>query len=398
MFVLTGTSHGPSVLCLRPTISEAKKMARLHLTRLGRSAVQAALVIAAATGAASIVAATVVGSEATGKKAHEITPIDPTCTSGSPCIEYDNNGTGPAIRGTGLSGNGIVGITKNNSTSSSNGKSAVAGTDLSAMGSFNVGVNGFSTRGIGVAGGSIDSNGVRGSSTNATAVFGGSTNGIGVFGSGATEGVRGRSVGGIAVNAISSFIGANVTGGALGTTFEVPALSLVEAADGGTVLMEACSSGVTFCFSNASEKVMELESSGSMFLTGEIFTGGSCSLGCSPTTNGKITRIISYAPTVSQPTREDYGEAQLVNGQAYVRLDPRFANVIDQATGYLVFLTPEGPSQGLYVAGKSMTAFAVRENPGGHATIAFQYRIVARPYGVKDERLPIRYYQKTLTR
>jgi hypothetical protein len=95
---------------------------------------------------------------------------------------------------------------------------------------------------------------------------------------------------------------------------------------------------------------------------------------------------------ISQPTREDYGEAQLANGQAYVRLDPAFANIIDHRAGYLVFLTPEGPSQGLYVTGKSIAGFFVRENPGGHATIGFQYRIVAKPYGVKAQRLPMKLY------
>src|ERR1700686_1067801 len=39
--------------------------------------------------------------------------IDPSCTSSLPCIEYDNNGTGPGIRGISVSGNGLAGATKN---------------------------------------------------------------------------------------------------------------------------------------------------------------------------------------------------------------------------------------------------------------------------------------------
>jgi hypothetical protein len=31
----------------------------------------------------------------------------------------------------------------------------------------------------------------------------------------------------------------------------------------------------------------------------------------------------------------------------------------------------------------------VHEVGGGHASVAFAYRIVAKPYGVRDERLPL---------
>jgi hypothetical protein len=86
---------------------------------------------------------------------------------------------------------------------------------------------------------------------------------------------------------------------------------------------------------------------------------------------------------------EDFGEAQLVDGQSYVRLDAAFANVIDGHSSYLVFITPEGDSHGLYVTEKSSAGFAVRENEGGHATIAFSYRIVAKPYGDASPRLPM---------
>ncbi|HXW75833.1 MAG TPA: hypothetical protein VEJ20_00320, partial [Candidatus Eremiobacteraceae bacterium] len=76
---------------------------------------------------------------------------------------------------------------------------------------------------------------------------------------------------------------------------------------------------------------------------------------------------------------EDYGEAQLVDGAATVALDPAFAKSISDRQPYLVFVTPDGPSRGLYVAQKSLEGFTVRENPGGTSTIAFDYRIVAKP-------------------
>ena len=38
------------------------------------------------------------------------------------------------------------------------------------------------------------------------------------------------------------------------------------------------------------------------------------------------TTVSTYSPRQSVPTMEDVGEAQLVNGQTYVRLEPTFAS------------------------------------------------------------------------
>lgn len=218
-----------------------------------------------------------------------------------------------------------------------------------------------------------------GSSSYNSGVFGTSQLGTGV------TGVSGTFIG---VQA-SGWIGANINGGALASSYETPALSVVGTNDGGTVAIDVCApaSNAPYCFSNSSTKIMEVEDSGSVFITGQIYTGGSCSLGCI-VHNKPAAHVVSYTPNVSQPTMEDYGESRLTDGRGYVRLDPAFANVIDQHAGYLAFITPEGPSAGLYVTDKSPSGFSVRENPGGHATIAFQYRIVATPYGRNEPRLP----------
>ena len=84
---------------------------------------------------------------------------------------------------------------------------------------------------------------------------------------------------------------------------------------------------------------------------------------------------------------EDFGEAQLVNGQAQVSLEPAFASTIDRHRSYLVFVTPEGDCHGLYVANKSANGFAVRELMSGRSSVAFEYRIVAHPYGDGSQRL-----------
>lgn len=83
------------------------------------------------------------------------------------------------------------------------------------------------------------------------------------------------------------------------------------------------------------------------------------------------------------------GEAALRNGVARFALPSDFANVIDSRKPYLVLLTPEGDAS-LYVASRSANGFEVREVGGGHSAIGFAYRIVAKPFGTKDERLPFK--------
>lgn len=53
-----------------------------------------------------------------------------------------------------------------------------------------------------------------------------------------------------------------------------------------------------------------------------------------------------------------------------------------------MFLTPEGDSRGLFVTNRANSGFEVGENQGGRSTVAFSYRIVAKPYGDNSPRLP----------
>jgi hypothetical protein len=145
---------------------------------------------------------------------------------------------------------------------------------------------------------------------------------------------------------------------------------------------------------NQPTDVFRVDDGGNVFITGKITTSGSCSVGCAKPAAAPGYHVVSYAPSESLPTMEDTGETQLVNGAAYVHIDPAFANVIDKTASYVVLITPEGPSRGLYVTQKTPTGFAVMENPGGHATLAFSYRIVAKPYGSTAARLPMIYMRK----
>jgi hypothetical protein len=404
--------------------------------------------------------------------------IDPACTTSLPCIEYDNNGTGPGIRGISINGNGLAGATKHISTSPAAGREGLIGNDISSSGSFNAGVRGVSVRGTGVAGQSTSGIGVTGSSSSSVGVEGVSSNSVAVEGvssnSVAVEGVSSNSVGvlgesnisdavrGVIGSGVASSFHAGVAGldsstsgatnqGVFGdTTFGIgvqgvafstgtgvegsspngigvlavggssstglPALSVAGNGTAGD-LLDACvtanpcdffnrvfyvdRTGFVFSAPGVGGGYAYIDSglevggatqfgSGDVNITGIYLKSNSCVAGCALSTAGSAGRAVTtYAPMVSQPTVEDFGEAQLVNGQASVRLDPKFANVVDQRANYLVFITPEGDANTLYVTDKSMGGFMVRESHSGRSTIAFSYRIVAKPFGSHEARLPM---------
>jgi hypothetical protein len=131
--------------------------------------------------------------------------------------------------------------------------------------------------------------------------------------------------------------------------------------------------------------VMSLDPGGNMILLGGLTQFGV------PLTRVKTVTghpVNAYSPQQTEPTIEDFGQGQLVNGEAAVRLDPAFANTMDMRKSYLVFITPDGESHGLYTTQKSPSGFIVRENDDGRSTIAFDYRIVAKPFGNNSPRLP----------
>jgi hypothetical protein len=282
--------------------------------------------------------------------------IDPSCTSSLPCIEYDNNGTGPGIRGISVTGNGLAGSTKNASTSVSNGRAGLIGNDIGA-GTFNSGVHGISVSGTGVSGLSTNGAGVTGQSTNAPGLISTSINFDGIraftshksltsgFGSSGAfgqdistdggrldAGVAGFSSNGIGVVGLSSFVGVNAVGGSSIGGDEFPALSIVANHIGGLSfddLIDACDSGTSPCDSNNFR--FRVDGDGSVCSTlniqanndilslgnfdisgaGEYIKNTTCVAGCTVATATSAGRaVVTYAPT-SQPSIEDFGEAQL---------------------------------------------------------------------------------------
>jgi hypothetical protein len=98
-------------------------------------------------------------------------------------------------------------------------------------------------------------------------------------------------------------------------------------------------------------------------------------------------RVSLYAMESPQHWFEDFGAGRLENGTAAVALDPTFAETVNGASDYHVFLTPEGDCRGLYVSRKTASGFEVRELGGGQSTVAFDYRIVALRRGFESVRL-----------
>jgi hypothetical protein len=93
-----------------------------------------------------------------------------------------------------------------------------------------------------------------------------------------------------------------------------------------------------------------------------------------------------YAMESPQNWFEDFGSAQLVDGQATVPIEPVFAQTVNLTETYHVFLTPLGECP-LYVSGKTRTSFSVKAMSGQTCSIAFDYRIVAKRLGYEGLRL-----------
>jgi hypothetical protein len=350
---------------------------------------------------------------------------DTSCSSTSPCLVESNTSSGAGVKSSSTSGNGSIGTTKFKSTSQSNGKAGVLGQDLSTTGSFDSGVFGSSTNGTGVQGTSVNGFGLEATSTNQTALFVqniGASDAIqavalsndgtnsstqnnssifsgrsGVWGhDDSTDGgfrnfgVAGSSTNGIGVLADSTnWIGLDAVGGGLENGAHGAALSVTGGQSAANVILACADVSDNPCTRESNSIEFILDHNGDLRISGRIFTSGSCGSGCAIGRDGSTHRVSSYAPTQTVPSIDDFGEAQLVGGHAYVKMSADFANVVDQHANYLVFITPEGDSRGLYVTDKTRTGFIVRENQGGTSTLAFSYRIVAKPFGVDKPRLPM---------
>jgi hypothetical protein len=351
------------------------------------------------------------------------------CNSASACLARSNAGSGAGVQGASAGGNGVSGSTTLFSTTA--GAAGISGVDLATPNPQgtplnNSGVFGQSANGMGVFGTTSAGIGVRASATTGTAIDANAAGGDGVFGTTqsnvlheASAGVFGEDVG----NSNSAFgmLGFSRTGiGVQGDNFEVstalnaavvgltfasnintyfpafPTGGLFNSDTGEGMVAETSGAqaealgaanfggGPIMRGYAARTEVMELDNGGNMTISGKLTQHG---------TPGIITRtqgagdVVMYAPSQAVASVEDVGEARLAHGATYVRLDPRFAATMNRAHPYLVFVTPQGDVSGLYVTDKGPDGFAVREH-GGASDAAFDYRIVAEPYGTALARLP----------
>lgn len=84
---------------------------------------------------------------------------------------------------------------------------------------------------------------------------------------------------------------------------------------------------------------------------------------------------------------EDFGQARLVQGEAFVSLDPLFLETvfIDEKHPMVVTVTPLGDCKGLFVE-PGASGFWVRELQGGTSNVAFSWRVSCKRLHYQDHR------------
>lgn len=313
-----------------------------------------------------------------------------TCTSNSPCKQYNNNGSGAALEGKTGKGTGLIGMATGKGEGVLGVSTSGKAVDGQASGS-GTGVNGFSENSDGVAGGSTNGNGVSAISFGGDGVYGQADGGSsfdGVLGSssGAGFGMLGISYtanpaiyaeagtgdalyanadGGIAVHGFNANgNGSDISGSYIGDLARTP-------------------TGVGFPIVATDEVGNDLffiDSAGDVFYHGTLNT-------FAKTHNGQ--NASAFETKAAIPSEDDWGSAQLVNGMTVVHLDSTFAQTLDPRQVYQVMLTPDADTRGLFVAAKSPTSFVVREVQGGHGTFAFDYHVYAVPLGQAGQRMSL---------
>jgi hypothetical protein len=321
--------------------------------------------------------------------------------------------SGNGVYGTTSGGNGAAGVSGNSSTTTENG-SGVAGT---AVGAYNAGVYGSATgsHGFGIfgnGGGTGGSVGVLGQTADSAGygLSGSNTasSGYGVYGTGVSGGVYGfagtRTGYGVQGVGISlSATGASQAGNGAGVYGDTSVSTNLAGVAGSS---DDNNGGVFFNNSTVGDAALQASSFSMDMTPGDvsIFNAstpylskacnidGGADLTCTGTISGSnVTavqrHVLTYAVQSAENWTEDAGGGKLSGGHAHIALEAQFAQVVNTADDYHVFLTPEGDCKGLYVANKEPSGFDVRELGGGTANVPFSYRIMAKRLGHEKERL-----------
>jgi hypothetical protein len=285
-------------------------------------------------------------------------------------------GSGSGTGSTGVYGSGdSYGVWGLSSTTSGMGvygySSGTNGTGVSGSGTA-TGVTGSSTNGNGVTGSSTNGYGVSGSSTNNTGVYG-TGNAYGVYGIGQTTysaGVYGS--GGTGVDGVGSGTGSTGVYGS-GNSFGVYGTAATSSGYG----VYGNAYGGTGNYAGYFQ--------GNVYINGSLIATGGKSAAVETQDYG--TRLL-YAVESPENWFQDFGTGQLMDGKAVIKIDPVFAETVNLADDYHVFITPMGDCA-LYVTDKTPTSFTVKALGGQTCSIAFDYNIVAKRLGYETVRLAV---------
>ncbi|MBV8490613.1 MAG: hypothetical protein JO199_08790, partial [Candidatus Eremiobacteraeota bacterium] len=262
-------------------------------------------------------------------------------------IDYSKSTSNSGVRGISVVGFGVLGRSTSGAGAAgvSDWGDGVSGITLNSTPTGRAGVEGIdfnlheTSKNIGVAGSSTYGTGVQGLSSAGTAVLGISSKSYGVYGE-----TKGSST--------SAVIGVATANGAFGVT------GSAAGANSSAFNSSTAGSGFVFYARDNGNLVMSIDHLGNV-----TATSFKCFSSCS---------------TPALRNIEEVGESAIAGGVGYVRFDARVAQELHGAR-YLVFLTPQGPTQGcLYVAQKTPYGFAVRENAPGRSSATFDYRIVVK--------------------
>jgi len=329
-------------------------------------------------------------------------PVTVTGSLSGPMVRVVNDGSGfgietqsnaAGVHSTSRAANGLYGGTENPSQFAKQA-AGVRGDDLCSRAngcySSNVGVLGYSPNRLGVLGKSDFGSGVMGVTNAQPANF--EEFGIGVFGLDSNFGPA--ILANVGVQGVSNSVGYGVL------AFSDSGIGLQASTGSGTALqvLTVEGKGIGPAIRVSAEKthssyyqdIMTVDNQGDMAIAGRM-AAESYVTNAAPQTVHRTaagTNLITYAGQQTVATVEDMGAANLISGQAFVQLEPKFASMIDPRVAYLVFITPRGDSRGVYIAQQGPTGFSVRENQGGRSSLIFDYRIVGKPLGSSETRLP----------
>jgi hypothetical protein len=249
------------------------------------------------------------------------------------------------------------------------------------------GVTGSSNLWVGVGGSASATSGIP-----AYGVWGNSQSTSGVAIAGFEDATTGSTIG--VYGTASSSSGAAIYGNAAATSGGTAGVVGQVLSPNGTagVFIDLAGQGLILQGISGTSTVFTVDANGNLTMSGNLIVNGTKS-STAKLEDGR--EVALYAVESPENWFEDFGSGELSNGVAWIPLDASFAQSTNTALAYHVYLTPNGDSNGLYVARKTATGFEVREHGGGASKVAFDFRVVARRRGYESVRMAEVHHPKT---